>query len=109
MSNAAITVSKNGSVFVPCYPGGTIYDLVEVISQHLTNIGKQGVPLYFLSPGAKPSLLYANIFAEWYVMLYIYMHMPVYTCIHGGIVMYYFLESNSLLFHPYSLLDLYMT
>lgn len=60
-------------MFFPCYPGGNVYDLIEALAEHLSAIGKEGVPLYFLSPSAKSSLLYANIFAEWCVRKYMVM------------------------------------
>jgi Cft2 family RNA processing exonuclease len=60
-------VREDGSVFLPCYPAGSVYDLIEALAGHLAAYGKQGVPLYFISPAAKPSLLYANIFGEWFV------------------------------------------
>uniref|UniRef100_A0A8C4QK56 Integrator complex subunit 9 n=1 Tax=Eptatretus burgeri TaxID=7764 RepID=A0A8C4QK56_EPTBU len=64
-SNLAVTVRGGGSVLVPCYPSGVIYDLLECLAQYLDSAGLSGTPLYFLSPVASSSLEFSQIFSEW--------------------------------------------
>lgn len=61
----AATLRAGGSILVPCYPSGVIYDLFECLSCHLDKSGLSQVPLFFLSPVAETSLAYSNILAEW--------------------------------------------
>ncbi|GBP25152.1 Integrator complex subunit 9 [Eumeta japonica] len=63
--HAAMTLRGGGSVLIPCYPSGVIYDLLECLSAHLDNAGLAQVPLFFISPVADSSLAYSNILAEW--------------------------------------------
>ncbi|KAK2180539.1 hypothetical protein NP493_439g04033 [Ridgeia piscesae] len=63
--NAAMTLKNGGNVLVPCYPSGVTYDLFECLSGHLESCGLLSVPMYFISPVAKSSLAYSNIYSEW--------------------------------------------
>lgn len=64
---AAVTLRNNGSVLIPCYPSGVVYDLFECLSTHLDGSGLSHIPMYFISPVSDVSLGYSNIFAEWFV------------------------------------------
>uniref|UniRef100_A0A8D8R9A0 Integrator complex subunit 9 n=1 Tax=Cacopsylla melanoneura TaxID=428564 RepID=A0A8D8R9A0_9HEMI len=59
------TLRANGSVLVPCYPSGVIYDLFECLSSHLDSSSLTQIPMFFISPVADISLAYSNILAEW--------------------------------------------
>lgn len=63
--HAAVTLRAGGSVLLPVYPSGVLYDLLECLSAHLDQAGLAAVPLYVLSPVADSSLAYSNILAEW--------------------------------------------
>ncbi|XP_047519978.1 integrator complex subunit 9 [Pieris napi] len=63
--HAALTLRAGGSVLLPVYPSGVLYDLLECLSAHLEGAGLGGVPLYVISPVADASLAYSNILAEW--------------------------------------------
>ncbi|GAB0091728.1 Integrator complex subunit 9 [Sergentomyia squamirostris] len=63
--NVAVTLRNNGSVLIPCYPSGVVYDLFECLSSNLDNAGYSQVPMFFISPVADSSLAYSNILAEW--------------------------------------------
>ncbi len=63
--NVAMTIRDGGSVIIPCYPSGVIYDLFECLSGNLDNSGLSQIPMYFISPVAEQSLAYSNILAEW--------------------------------------------
>lgn len=60
-----MTLRNNGTVLIPCYPSGVIYDLFEILSQKLDDSGLSTIPMYFISPVAENSLAYSNILAEW--------------------------------------------
>lgn len=64
-SYLALTIRNNGSILIPCYPSGVVYDLFECLTQNLDNAGLVNVPMFFISPVADSSLAYANILAEW--------------------------------------------
>ncbi|CAH0380737.1 unnamed protein product [Bemisia tabaci] len=59
------TLRGNGSVLIPCYPSGVIYDLFECLSAHLDSSSLSQIPMFFISPVADTSLAYSNILAEW--------------------------------------------
>ncbi|KAL1123383.1 hypothetical protein AAG570_002465 [Ranatra chinensis] len=61
----AATLKANGSVLIPCYPSGVVYDLFECLSSHLDSSSLSSIPMYFISPVADMSLGYSNILAEW--------------------------------------------
>ncbi len=61
----AVTLRNGGNVLVPVYPSGVTYDLFECLSNHLESCGINNVQMYFISPVAKSSLAYSNIYAEW--------------------------------------------
>ncbi|PNF25606.1 Integrator complex subunit 9 [Cryptotermes secundus] len=61
----ATTLRCGGSVLIPCYPSGVVYDLFECLSSHLDNSGMATIPMFFISPVADTSLAYSNILAEW--------------------------------------------
>uniref|UniRef100_A0A1B6MCP8 Beta-Casp domain-containing protein n=1 Tax=Graphocephala atropunctata TaxID=36148 RepID=A0A1B6MCP8_9HEMI len=61
----ASTIRNNGSVLIPCYVSGTVYDLFECLSTHLDNVNLTNVPMFFISPVADTSIAYSNILAEW--------------------------------------------
>lgn len=63
--NVAVTLRNGGSVLIPCYPSGVVYDLFECLSTNLDNAGYSQVPMFFISPVADSSLAYSNILAEW--------------------------------------------
>jgi integrator complex subunit 9 len=63
--NVVLTLRNNGTVLIPCYPSGVIYDLFEILSQKLDDSGLSTIPMYFISPVAENSLAYSNILAEW--------------------------------------------
>ncbi|XP_013175731.1 PREDICTED: integrator complex subunit 9 [Papilio xuthus] len=63
--HAAVTLRAAGSVLLPVYPSGVLYDLLECLSTHLEGAGLAHVPLYVVSPVADSSLAYSNILAEW--------------------------------------------
>eukprot|EP01134_Creolimax_fragrantissima_P007964 CFRG7964T1 len=65
LREAAATVSNNGSVLLPIHPSGNLTVLLELLHKHLNTIGKEGIPFYVVSPYARPSALYSNIFTEW--------------------------------------------
>ena len=64
-SHVAATLKNGGSVLLPCYSSGIIFDLFEYLVIHLDQCSLAHIPLYFLSPVADQSLAYANILAEW--------------------------------------------
>lgn len=63
--NVAVTLRNGGSVLIPCYPSGVVYDLFECLSKNLDNAGLSLIPMFFISPVADSSLAYSNILAEW--------------------------------------------
>jgi integrator complex subunit 9 len=64
-SKMGLILHSGGNVLLPCYPGGILYDLLECIIGFLDNQGLSHIPVYYVSPVAKSSLAYANIYAEW--------------------------------------------
>lgn len=64
-SLTAMTLKNGGSVLIPCYPSGVVYDLFECLSTNLDNHGLSQIPMFFISPVADSSLAYSNILAEW--------------------------------------------
>lgn len=58
-------LKDGGSVLVPCYPCGLVYDLIECIAGHLSVANLSQTPIYFVSPVADSSLAYSNILSEW--------------------------------------------
>lgn len=54
-----------GSVLVPCYPSGLVYDMIECLVPQLDSVNSCQVPIYFISAVADQSLAYSNIFSEW--------------------------------------------
>uniref|UniRef100_U5EXK7 Putative cleavage and polyadenylation specificity factor cpsf subunit n=1 Tax=Corethrella appendiculata TaxID=1370023 RepID=U5EXK7_9DIPT len=63
--NVAMTLRSGGSVLIPCYSSGVVYDLFECLSTNLDNAGFSQIPMFFISPVADSSLAYSNILAEW--------------------------------------------
>lgn len=63
--NVGVTLRNGGSVLIPCYPSGVVYDLFECLSTSLDNHGLSQIPMFFVSPVADSSLAYSNILAEW--------------------------------------------
>ncbi|KNC84280.1 hypothetical protein SARC_03506 [Sphaeroforma arctica JP610] len=59
------TVLTGGSVLFPVHPSGSITLLLEELHAYLNSHDRQGVPFYVVSPTARASALYANIFTEW--------------------------------------------
>ena len=59
------TLRRRGTVLLPCAPTGIVYDLLEVLAQHLSNVGLGQTNFYLVSPVADASLAYANILGEW--------------------------------------------
>jgi len=59
------TLSGGGRVLLPLYPGGVIFDLIEILHSYLYSAGHPRVPMYFISPVAEQALAYSNICAEW--------------------------------------------
>eukprot|EP00794_Sanderia_malayensis_P007283 gene7283-8094_t len=64
-NHLSVTLKNGGNVLIPSYPSGVIYDLFEYLVSFLDGSGLSFVPIYFVSPVAKSSLAYANIYAEW--------------------------------------------
>lgn len=63
--NVSVTLRNGGSVLIPCYPSGVVYDLFECLSSSLDSHGLSQIPMFFISPVADSSLAYSNILAEW--------------------------------------------
>lgn len=63
--NVGMTLRNGGSVLIPSYPSGVVYDLFECLSASLDSHGLTQVPMFFISPVADASLAYSNILAEW--------------------------------------------
>lgn len=85
--NTAITLRNGGSVLVPCFPSGVTYDLFECLSSHLESSHLGSVPLYFISPVAKQSLGFSNIFAEWLSHgKQSKVYLPDYPFVHGDLI-----------------------
>lgn len=63
--NVGVTLRSGGSVLIPSYPSGVVYDLFECLSASLDSHGLSQVPMFFISPVADSSLAYSNILAEW--------------------------------------------
>lgn len=63
--NVGVTLRNGGSVLIPCYPSGVVYDLFECLSSSLDSHGLSQVPMFLISPVADSSLAYSNILAEW--------------------------------------------
>lgn len=63
--HSGLTLRNGGSVLIPCYPSGVVYDLFECLSTNLDNHGLSQIPMFFISPVADSSLAYSNILAEW--------------------------------------------
>lgn len=61
--NVSVTLRNGGSVLIPCYPSGVVYDLFECLSSSLDSHGLSQVPMFFISPVADSSLAYSNILA----------------------------------------------
>ena len=59
------TLKQGGSVLLPSYSSGTIYDLLECVYNTLDHRALGHIPIYFISPVANASLAYANICGEW--------------------------------------------
>ena len=59
------TLKQGGSVLLPSYSSGTIYDLLECVYTTLDHRALEHIPIYFISPVANASLAYANICGEW--------------------------------------------
>ena len=59
-------IAAGGSALVPCQPFGAVFDLVEAVLAHLAAVQIATVPVYFVSPCARASLAYANIFGNWW-------------------------------------------
>ena len=62
---AVHALRSNGSVLVPCYPSGLVYDMLECLVSQLDSINSTMIPIYFISTVAEQSLAYSNIFSEW--------------------------------------------
>lgn len=63
MKQLGSTVQNGGTALVTCTSAGILYDLFELLSQSeaLANFSR----FYFISPIAKATLAYSNIYAEW--------------------------------------------
>ena len=59
------TLKQGGSVLLPSYSSGIVYDLLECVYTTLDHRALGHVPIYFISPVANASLAYANICGEW--------------------------------------------
>jgi len=89
--SVAVTLRNNGSVLIPCYPSGVVYDLFECLSSHLDSTALGQIPMYFISPVAHSSLEYSNILAEWSVQIFFslynlnktYLNMSIYIICLG--------------------------
>ncbi|ESO02666.1 hypothetical protein HELRODRAFT_188798 [Helobdella robusta] len=63
--HAGVTLKEGGNVLVPCSAIGYIFDLIESLFQNLDSLLLTSLHVYIISPVAKNSLAYANIYAEW--------------------------------------------
>ena len=61
----ALTIRIGGSVLLPSYSSGIVYDLIDATIQHLMSLNLVNVPIFMISKTAEHSLAYANIFSEW--------------------------------------------
>lgn len=61
----AMTVKAGGNVLVPCFPSGLVYDLLECLLTYMDQPGLSTVPIYFISPVAKDSLAFSQVYGEW--------------------------------------------
>jgi Cft2 family RNA processing exonuclease len=58
-------VAGNGNVLLPVHSAGVLFDLVEIVQNHLAAIKCGTVPIYVVSPTAKAAFGFANIFSSW--------------------------------------------
>nr|XP_039259766.1 integrator complex subunit 9-like [Styela clava] len=61
----AVTLKAGGNVLVPCFPSGLVYDLLECLLAYLDQAGLTNIPIYFISPVAKDSLAFSQVYSEW--------------------------------------------
>lgn len=59
------TLRGGGSVLIPCYTTGVVYDVFECLSNNMQECGSSNFPMFFVSPVADMTLAYSNILAEW--------------------------------------------
>ena len=64
-AHVGAAVAAGGCALLPSHPFGVVFDLLEAIHVHLNNMQVHTVPIYFISPVAKSSIAYANIFGTW--------------------------------------------
>lgn len=62
---AGTTLYNGGSVLIPSYSSGIVYDLFAFVVRHLRQLKFNKVPIYFVSPTASKSLAFSNIFSNW--------------------------------------------
>ena len=88
-------------MLVPCFPSGVTYDLFECLSAHLESSRLSHVPLYFISPVAKQSLGFSNIFAEWLSHgKQSKVYLPDCPFVHGDLIRYERLRHFSDIYDP---------
>eukprot|EP00048_Salpingoeca_helianthica_P009030 m.129438 g.129438 ORF g.129438 m.129438 type:complete len:475 (+) comp14754_c0_seq9:377-1801(+) len=64
-NNIGLAIANGGCALVPCAPFGVVFDLFDAVLAHLAAMQSSTVPIFFVSPTAKNSLAYANIFGHW--------------------------------------------
>jgi len=65
-SNCIIkTAKQGGNTLVPCLPSGIIFDLLEHLLNVIDIIENRDFTIYFVSPSAKGSLAFSQIYSEW--------------------------------------------
>ena len=62
---SAKTVKGGGNVLVPCFATGLLYDLLEYLLPYMEQANLINIPIYLVSPSAKASLAFSQIYAEW--------------------------------------------
>lgn len=59
------TAKQGGNTLVPCLPSGIIFDLLEHLLNVIDIIENRDFTIYFVSPSAKGSLAFSQIYSEW--------------------------------------------
>ena len=61
----AATLGKGGSVLVPCFSTGIIFDLIEQL--YLSQLRPVN-PYFLISPHSKEHIAFTSICAEWFII-----------------------------------------
>ncbi len=63
--SAVRTAKQGGNSLVPCLPCGVLFDLLEHLVNVADNSDCRDITIYLVSPSAKASLAFSQIYAEW--------------------------------------------